>query len=147
MEKCVWILFSFSFRLFFLCRRSLRSLLSPGCIKVKSVRHFGERSTWQMWKWLNKKILNLSLPSLLFCVRRLGGGGKRATCMTMTTAVLIWILSLACGIPALLGSNVKVRYVKPITSCKSFCSSQLISGQHFSYIAIRRRRFTPIRFN
>lgn len=36
------------------------------------------------------------------------GGGKRATCMTITTAIVIWILAIICGIPALAGSNVKV---------------------------------------
>lgn len=38
----------------------------------------------------------------------LGGNGRRATCMTIATAVFIWILALICGIPALIGSNVKV---------------------------------------
>lgn len=38
-----------------------------------------------------------------------GGNGKRATCMTIATAVFIWILALICGIPALVGSNVKVN--------------------------------------
>lgn len=36
------------------------------------------------------------------------GGGKRATCMTITTAIVIWILAIICGIPALAGSNIKV---------------------------------------
>lgn len=40
-----------------------------------------------------------------------GGNGKRTTCMTIATAVFIWILAFICGIPALVGSNVKVKIV------------------------------------
>lgn len=40
------------------------------------------------------------------------GGGKRATCMTIATAIVIWILAIICGIPAILGSNIKVYALK-----------------------------------
>ncbi|KAH8358167.1 hypothetical protein KR084_006510 [Drosophila pseudotakahashii] len=35
------------------------------------------------------------------------GGGRRATRMTLATAVSIWLLAILCGLPALLGSNLK----------------------------------------
>lgn len=37
------------------------------------------------------------------------GGGKRATCMTIATAIIIWVLAIICGIPAIVGSNIKVN--------------------------------------
>lgn len=36
------------------------------------------------------------------------GGGRRATRMTIAIAVLIWILAIICGLPALIGSYIKV---------------------------------------
>lgn len=36
------------------------------------------------------------------------GGGRRATRMTIATAVSIWLLAVLCGIPALVASYVKV---------------------------------------
>lgn len=38
------------------------------------------------------------------------GGGRRATRMTLATAVSIWLLAILCGLPALIGSNLKVAY-------------------------------------
>lgn len=38
------------------------------------------------------------------------GGGRRATRMTIATAVSIWILAIICGVPAILGSHLKVRH-------------------------------------
>ncbi|EDW48332.1 neuropeptide CCHamide-1 receptor [Drosophila sechellia] len=35
------------------------------------------------------------------------GGGRRATRMTLATAVSIWLLAILCGLPALIGSNLK----------------------------------------
>ncbi|XP_032585542.1 neuropeptide CCHamide-1 receptor isoform X2 [Drosophila mojavensis] len=35
------------------------------------------------------------------------GGGRRATRMTLAIAVSIWLLAIVCGIPALIGSNLK----------------------------------------
>ncbi|KAH8309609.1 hypothetical protein KR059_012310 [Drosophila kikkawai] len=35
------------------------------------------------------------------------GGGRRATRMTLATAVSIWLLAILCGMPALLGSKLK----------------------------------------
>ncbi|KAM8712039.1 hypothetical protein ACLKA7_012544 [Drosophila subpalustris] len=36
------------------------------------------------------------------------GGGRRATRMTLAIAVSIWLLAILCGLPALIGSNLKV---------------------------------------
>ncbi|KAH8402227.1 hypothetical protein KR009_010498 [Drosophila setifemur] len=35
------------------------------------------------------------------------GGGRRATRMTLAIAVSIWLLAILCGLPALIGSNLK----------------------------------------
>ncbi|XP_023167451.2 neuropeptide CCHamide-1 receptor isoform X2 [Drosophila hydei] len=35
------------------------------------------------------------------------GGGRRATRMTLAIAVSIWLLAIVCGLPALIGSNLK----------------------------------------
>ncbi|CAD7088048.1 unnamed protein product [Hermetia illucens] len=45
------------------------------------------------------------------------GGGRRATRMTIAIAVLIWILAIICGLPALIGSYIKEI---EINSNKSF---------------------------
>jgi hypothetical protein len=37
------------------------------------------------------------------------GGSKSATRATIATALLIWILAVVCGLPALFGSHVAVR--------------------------------------
>ncbi|XP_049290068.1 neuropeptide CCHamide-1 receptor-like [Anopheles funestus] len=39
------------------------------------------------------------------------GGGRRATRMTITTAVLIWLLAIAFAIPAIIGSHIKTVIV------------------------------------
>ncbi|XP_017148681.1 neuropeptide CCHamide-1 receptor isoform X2 [Drosophila miranda] len=38
------------------------------------------------------------------------GGGRRATRMTLAIAVSIWLLAIICGLPALIGSNLKARF-------------------------------------
>ncbi|XP_030388059.1 neuropeptide CCHamide-1 receptor [Scaptodrosophila lebanonensis] len=45
------------------------------------------------------------------------GGGKRATRQTLAIALSIWLLAIVCGLPALIGSNVKELH---INSNKSF---------------------------
>ncbi|KAI8124999.1 Neuropeptide CCHamide-1 receptor [Lucilia cuprina] len=45
------------------------------------------------------------------------GGGKRATRMTIAIALLIWVLAIICGLPALIGTYVKKVQ---INSSKSF---------------------------
>uniref|UniRef100_A0A182VM06 G-protein coupled receptors family 1 profile domain-containing protein n=1 Tax=Anopheles merus TaxID=30066 RepID=A0A182VM06_ANOME len=39
------------------------------------------------------------------------GGGRRATRMTITTAVLIWLLAIAFAVPAIVGSHIKTVVV------------------------------------
>uniref|UniRef100_A0A182WF52 G-protein coupled receptors family 1 profile domain-containing protein n=1 Tax=Anopheles minimus TaxID=112268 RepID=A0A182WF52_9DIPT len=39
------------------------------------------------------------------------GGGRRATRMTITTAVLIWLLAIAFAVPAIIGSHIKTVIV------------------------------------
>ncbi|EDW02108.1 GH21808 [Drosophila grimshawi] len=48
------------------------------------------------------------------------GGGRRATRMTLAIAVSIWLLAIICGLPALLGSNLKplgINQEKSIVIC------------------------------
>lgn len=55
------------------------------------------------------------LTSVLISFRT--GGGRRATRMTLAIAVSIWLLAILCGLPALLGSNLKVQRVARVASC------------------------------
>ncbi|ALC41974.1 CCHa1r [Drosophila busckii] len=41
------------------------------------------------------------------------GGGRRATRMTLAIAVAIWLLAIVCGLPALIGSNLKPMGINP----------------------------------
>ncbi|XP_062133433.1 LOW QUALITY PROTEIN: neuropeptide CCHamide-1 receptor [Drosophila sulfurigaster albostrigata] len=48
------------------------------------------------------------------------GGGRRATRMTLAIAVSIWLLAILCGLPALIGSNIKplgINHEKSIVYC------------------------------
>ncbi|XP_001361197.4 neuropeptide CCHamide-1 receptor [Drosophila pseudoobscura] len=48
------------------------------------------------------------------------GGGRRATRMTLAIAVSIWLLAIICGLPALIGSNLKylgINQEKSIVIC------------------------------
>lgn len=51
---------------------------------------------------------NLERSPICFSLSSLGGG-RRATRMTLAIAVSIWLLAIICGLPALIGSNLKVR--------------------------------------
>jgi bombesin receptor subtype-3 len=50
---------------------------------------------------------DLLAPTISFFV--FSGGGKSATRATITTALLIWVLAVICGLPALAGTHIAVR--------------------------------------
>ncbi|XP_064542414.1 neuropeptide CCHamide-1 receptor [Drosophila montana] len=54
------------------------------------------------------------------------GGGRRATRMTLAIAVSIWLLAIICGLPALIGSNLKpvgINQEKSIVICYPYPES------------------------
>lgn len=44
---------------------------------------------------------------------KIGGGGQRARRLNIAIALVIWFIAIICGIPALIGSYVKVFILLP----------------------------------
>ncbi|ENN77705.1 hypothetical protein YQE_05777, partial [Dendroctonus ponderosae] len=50
-----------------------------------------------------------------------GGGGKKATRITVATAVAIWLLAVLCAMPALVGSHIKAICDEDGSLCIEVC--------------------------
>lgn len=51
----------------------------------------------------------LNIQNAIDLIIILGGGGQRARRLNILIAIVIWIIAILCGIPALVGSYVKVH--------------------------------------